>query len=232
MNAPSISQAAENLIVEEEVTSEAAYRRRYAAPTWPGGGSGVTIGIGYDVGTQAPATVQEDWTEALGADAVRRLVRCCGVLGPSAQGMAVALNDLSVPWEAARRVFRERTLPAVMAQVLAKVPNANDLSPDCLGALVSLAYNRGASFTVQGPRYAEMRAIADAGARRAWAEVPAQIRSMKRLWAAAGLDGLLTRREREAALFEQGLASVPVVVPPAALVRSAPAMAEERGSNG
>lgn len=218
MSAPSISQAADDLIVEEEVSSEAAYRRRYAAPTWPGGGSGVTIGIGYDVGTQAPATVTADWTPHLGAVVVRRLVQCCGVLGQPAQGMAVALNDVTVPWESARLVFRERTLPAVMAQVLAKVPNASELSPDSLGALVSLAYNRGASFTAQGDRYREMRAIADAGARRAWAEVPGQIRAMRRLWAGAGLDGLLRRRDREAELFERGLAAAPPVIPVAPVV--------------
>jgi GH24 family phage-related lysozyme (muramidase) len=36
-------------------------------------------------------------------------------------------------------------------------------------------------------------------------DIPAQIRSMKRLWVGKGLDGLIKRREGEAALFEEGL---------------------------
>jgi hypothetical protein len=35
---------------------------------------------------------------------------------------------------------------------------------------------------------------------------------MKRIWVGKGLDGLLTRREREAALFERGLKAAPASV--------------------
>lgn len=37
------------------------------------------------------------------------------------------------------------------------------------------------------------------------ADIPVQIRSMKRLWVGKGLDGLIKRREGEAKLFEEGL---------------------------
>lgn len=36
-------------------------------------------------------------------------------------------------------------------------------------------------------------------------DIPNQFRSMKRLWIDKGLDGLITRREDEAKLFEEGL---------------------------
>ena len=45
-----ISQAAIDLIVREEVSGKEVYERNYRRPEWPGGSSGVTIGIGYDVG--------------------------------------------------------------------------------------------------------------------------------------------------------------------------------------
>jgi GH24 family phage-related lysozyme (muramidase) len=35
--------------------------------------------------------------------------------------------------------------------------------------------------------------------------VPPEIRSMKRLWVGKGLNGLLTRRDAEAALFQRGV---------------------------
>ena len=44
------SQAAIDLIVREEVGSQARYKHKYQHPEWPGGASGVTIGVGYDCG--------------------------------------------------------------------------------------------------------------------------------------------------------------------------------------
>ena len=55
---------------------------------------------------------------------------------------------------------------------------------------------------MSGDRRREMRAIARAVARGDVAEIARQIRAMKRLWVGKGLDGLLKRREGEAALVE------------------------------
>lgn len=45
-----ISQRAIALIVGCEVSGKANYEARYQRPVWPKGLSGITIGIGYDVG--------------------------------------------------------------------------------------------------------------------------------------------------------------------------------------
>jgi hypothetical protein len=50
----------------------------------------------------------------------------------------------------------------------------------------------------------EMRAIRDAVVGGRFADIPAQLRSMERLWPVG--NGLRARREREAKLFEAGLA--------------------------
>jgi hypothetical protein len=79
----------------------------------------------------------------------------------------------------------------------------------CLGVLVSLVYNRGAGMNDpanQPGQRAEMRAIRDAVAAGRFSDVPAQLRSMERLWPVG--NGLRDRREREAQLFEEGLAEV------------------------
>ena len=51
----------------------------------------------------------------------------------------------------------------------------------------------------------EMREIRDAMQAAEFNPIPDLIRSMKRLWQGRGLDGLLARRDAEAALFEKGL---------------------------
>ncbi|MEJ2117138.1 MAG: CHAP domain-containing protein, partial [Alphaproteobacteria bacterium] len=47
---PGISDEAFDLIVEFEVTNQQVYEGKYRKAVWPGHSSGVTIGIGYDVG--------------------------------------------------------------------------------------------------------------------------------------------------------------------------------------
>ena len=55
-----ISQAAFDLIVAEEVSSQAAYNARYQRPERPGGQSGITVGIGYDCGYATPERIRAD----------------------------------------------------------------------------------------------------------------------------------------------------------------------------
>jgi hypothetical protein len=203
-----ISEVAVNLIVSEEVTSRQVYDRKYRHPEWPGGGSGVTIGIGYDVGAgvNSIAQLRSDWSGVIPDKMIDALASAVGITGVRAQELAAQLHDeVDVPWDAAMTVFRKVTLPRYYAMCEQSLPNFERLSPDCRGALVSLVYNRGASFSKEGDRYREMRAIKHYMISREYAEIPGEIRSMKRLWIDDGLGGLLARRDREAKLFEQGL---------------------------
>lgn len=199
-----ISQAAIDLIIREEVSSEAVYRKKYTRPEWPGVQSGVTIGIGYDVGYSTPARLRADWSGLIPDSMITALTRACGVTGDSAQGLLPSLRKVvNVPWEAAIGNFSRVVLPRWIKTVTDKLPNCDKLHPDCLGALVSLAYNRGPSFGNNGDRYREMRAIRALMASGNFAGIPAQFRSMKRIW--PNVKGLQGRREREAQLFEAGL---------------------------
>lgn len=201
---PPLSDAAENLIITQEVSSQAEYDPR---PEWPGGASGVTIGIGYDLGYVGPGQVAADWGAYLDGATVKRLQQVAGVKGSQAAGMARALRDASIPWDAAKAVFDGRTVPQVAAQTVAAFPGSDALPADCFGALVSLVYNRGPGMTDPpghpGQRL-EMRQIRDAIASGNANAVPDLIRSMKRLW--SDNTGLPGRRDAEAALFESGLA--------------------------
>ena len=198
------SQAAVDLIVMEEVTSKNLYNLKYQHPEWPGGASGVTIGIGYDMGYSTPTVIQADWGDKLPVAMVAALEAVAGIHGSPAASHAHELrNVVTVPWAAAMAVFLGRDMPKWEATVAKALPNAAQLAPDSFGALVSLAYNRGPSFSTAGDRYREMRAIRDHLANQQFAEIPDDIRSMKRLW--PNVVGLRNRRDHEAKLFEKGL---------------------------
>jgi len=165
--------------------------------------SGVTIGIGYDCGYTTKDKLRQDW-QALPARMVEALIGTVGITGGAAGERARRLRDIvNVPWEIALSVLDHRDVPNWVAIVRKALPNTELLGPDCLGALVSLAYNRGASFSKAGPRYAEMRAIKGHMASRQFDRIPAEFRSMKRLW--PNMRGLRQRRDDEANLFQKGL---------------------------
>jgi len=104
------SQAAVDLIVMEEVSSKKTYEAKYTHPEWPGGASGVTIGIGYDVGYSTPTIVQGDWGNKLPVAMVAALGSVVGIVGSPAASHAHELrNVVTVPWEAA--IQRRRPIP-------------------------------------------------------------------------------------------------------------------------
>jgi len=206
LNLHGISRAAFDLIVSEEVTSQQVYNKRYRAPEWPGVNSGVTIGIGYDVGQNTKTQLWNDWKGKIPDGMIRALEKCCGVTGSAAAPLARRLRGVvDVPWDVALDVFSNASLPRYVALARRKLPGFDELSPDCKGALASLVFNRGGSFDLPGDRYVEMRAIKACMASGDLTKVPALIREMKRLWAPTS--GLRSRRDREAALFERGLAA-------------------------
>lgn len=211
-----ISDDSGELIIEQEVSSEAIYAKRYQHPERPGGESGITIGIGYDCGYSTSAQVRKDWGGRIPEAMVEVLAtRCAGLKGAAAQArLAEVRPQIVVPWAAAISEFYDVEVPRWLAKCRAVLPNLDLLPPDCIGALVSLAYNRGPSFTIPASkdktgRYVEMRAIRTHMAAKEFGKIPTEFRKMKRLWTTPSVRGLVTRREEEAKLFERGLAAMP-----------------------
>ncbi|MGV7209926.1 hypothetical protein ACLB1G_18960 [Oxalobacteraceae bacterium A2-2] len=201
-----VAEEAVRMLVLFEVSSESRYTAKYQQPVWPGGDSGATIGIGYDIGYATESWLRDDWNGYVDAATLARLRGACRKTGKSAGQLVPGLRDVAVPWTAAYSQFTERLLPLYVGATLNAVPLADRLSDKSLGALVSLVYNRGASFNKPGDRYKEMRAIKAALASGDYASIPDQIRRMTRLWDPAQFAGLHTRRKMEAALFQEGLA--------------------------
>src|ERR1043166_212294 len=131
---------------------------------WPGGGSGITIGIGYDLGFVTTEQFEEDWGEHLTDDQIERLKTVIGLKGGSAQMRAPQFTDITIKREDAEAVFKERTLPLHSQRTEEAFPGVDELPPDAQGALVSLVFNRGPG--MDGDRRREMRAVRDAVANR------------------------------------------------------------------
>jgi GH24 family phage-related lysozyme (muramidase) len=196
------------MIIATEVSSQARYDQRYQSPLWPGGRSGVTIGIGYDVGYATADWVKEDWAGIIPDADLAQLQKACKVTGTLAEALTKSLASIRVPWDAAYKQFASTALRRWTAETIGNIPNAEKLPPDCLGALVSIDYNRGPAWKLLDDRHKEMRAIRLHMVNEEYALIPTEIRSMARLWAnEPGMAGLVIRRNLEAALFEKGLKS-------------------------
>lgn len=186
------------LITRWEVTSEAVYVRKYQGVICPGGASGPTIGIGYDLGHQTASTIRADWRAH--AD-VARLATGSGQVGPAkCAAWRAQHRDVRVPLAMAQAVFEESTLPAytrAAERALGKQAWAGLPIPYRAG-MKSLGYNRG--WSMVGERRREMRAIRDDCVPPADAACGArELLSMCRLWAGTPNDaGLCGRRKDEA----------------------------------
>jgi GH24 family phage-related lysozyme (muramidase) len=167
---------------------------------WPGGASGITIGIGYDLGYESNDDFEADWAPRLSAGELTTLSQVVGIKGTQAEAKASGLKTIKIKSSDAEDVFLNRSVPKYQAQTQQAFPGVDGLPADVQGALFSLVYNRGTS--MNGDSRKEMRAVRDAVAVGDLKEIANQIRAMKRLWVGKGLDGLLKRRDAEADLVE------------------------------
>jgi hypothetical protein len=180
-----ISQACRDKIVAFEVGNRAYYEKFAIHPVWPGGMSGVTIGIGYDLGQHSAAELTADWAEQ--NHIVAPLLPVCGLKGDKANAALPSVIRTAIPYDAALNVFTRTILPRYIAATEKAFSYCDLLPQDAFGALVDLVFNRGGG-------------------------IPGYLRSMKRLWPYSM--GLQTRREWEATTFEHALAQGAPIPPP------------------
>lgn len=198
-----ISPDAHQLVLDFEIGGQAGYERQYKRPCWPKGASGITIGIGYDLGYYKPPEVDEAWKPRLREADLARLARTIGLKGLAAGDKLSSVKDIVVPWEGAEGVYKITTVPSFAKQTIGAFPGCEKLHPHCFGALFSLVYNRGAA--LEGDRRREMKNIRQHVQTGRIEQIPNEFRAMKRIWQGAGMAGLLRRRDEEAKLFEKGL---------------------------
>ena len=198
-----ISKKAIDLIIQHEVGGRAVYEKRYQKPIWAGGDSGLTIGLGYDIGYVKESQLFSDW-KGLNLNFLNALKRFCGVKGEVVKTMmrGEVLNVI-IPYNMAYDVFVKKSIPKYYAQTKKIYPQLDELNEDTRGALVSMVYNRGAK--IDGDSRKEMKAIVDLVAKKDYEGIAEQIEQSKRLWENKGMDGLVIRREAEADLVRDSV---------------------------
>lgn len=196
----SISKEGYNLILKYEVGGGPAYYSRFLArPTWPGGASGVTIGVGYDLGYNSRAQIASDWRD-LPSSVISRLQSAAGVKGDAARRLTPTLHSISIPWDMAERVYLRNTVPRFAKLTESAYPGTATMHPHAQGSMLSWVFNRGEGIT-SSSRDTEKRAMR-VDIPEHVERLPKHFRDSKRLWVGRGMDGLLLRREDEARLIE------------------------------
>jgi len=195
-----ISKAGLDELISSEISSRAYYKRNLQHPIWPGGQSGITVGIGYDIGQQTRELFGKDWSAYLPEPELSRLSASAGIGGEPARIMLANVKDINISLDAASEVFYTSTLPRYATKTLKAYPGIELLPADAQAALLSLVYNRGAKMS--GGSRTEMKAIKALVTSKDLQSIADQIRAMKRLWDERKLAGLHKRRNNEAKLVE------------------------------
>jgi hypothetical protein len=205
-----LSKKSLDLILEFEVGGGENYYNKFLKnPAWPEGQSGVTIGVGYDLGYVNKAEFSEDWKD-LPKETFDRLYKVVGIKGYNAKNLIRGLKDITIPWDLALKVFNNKTVTKFYNLTRQTFPNFDNLPEDAKGGLVSLVFNRGAA--LEGDRRREMKLIRDGMKlvsnydQKALTFIANQIRNMKRIWIGGSIEkGMSRRRDAEAKLIEESL---------------------------
>jgi GH24 family phage-related lysozyme (muramidase) len=199
-----ISKKAIDLIIQFEIGGRTYYDKALQKPTYPGGESGVTIGIGYDLGYNTDKQFLADWSPSLNLNFVNALRPLCSLKGEKVKGLLRGeVLNVRIPYNIAYNVFVKTSVPRYYKATLSIYPQLAELNEDTQGALVSMIYNRGTS--LNGERRKEMRNIVALVANKDYEGIAEEIENSKRLWEHKGMDGLVLRREAEADLIRDSI---------------------------
>lgn len=204
-------------IALEETGGLAYYQKITRFPHWPGGLSGITIGVGYDLRYSTLAAFNNDWGPLLSVRVVQELAKDIGKQGSKARADALKEMGIEVPFYAAWQVFVRKTLPDFYQKTQQVYPSVANLPNFCPAILVGLVYNRGPALS--GKNREEManiqQILAEAEQARAQGKPKAEVNrlllpvadellEMKKYWPVTS--GLVKRRQLEANLWRQSLA--------------------------
>jgi len=198
-----LSKKGVDFIIAHEISSKSYYEARLTKPTWPGGASGITIGIGYDMGYCSVDEFEQTWSAYLSSEDLSKLKQACGIKGAPAEKIVSEFSTIKIPYSAAENVFTKTSIPAYAKKTQTAFPGIDKLEPDAQAAILSLVYNRGTS--MKGDSRKEMLDMKGLIENKDYAAISTKIEEMKRLWKLKGLDGLLKRRDEEADMVKQSV---------------------------
>ena len=184
-------------IVNFEVGSIRYYNRYLTTPLSPlNDASGLTIGVGYDLGYNTAEDIRRDWQGFIPSEDIEKLASVAGLRGDDAKKAHRSVVGVSIPYEVAFKQFMKVTLPRWIMKAYQLWPNFDSLNNNQKTALVSLTFNRGTSLV--GQSRVEMKEVRDLLERGNIRPIAGLIKSMARR---SPLKGVQARRVAESELF-------------------------------
>lgn len=171
-------------------------------------GSGVTLGIGYDLGQQTKDQIRKDLADFYTPEQIERLVKVQGLKGADAQSATLDIQDIKISKDTSIKMalFVKKRYSQWAVDIY---PEMLNLHPHCQGALLSLIFNRGKGLKEpkqgKGLTRKHMRDIDDALKSGKIEAIPNILRDMAHLWEGGSARGLPPRRRSEADWFEKGM---------------------------
>ncbi len=197
-----VSPEAKNMCIEFETGGQAYYTSSLQRPTVPPGASGVTIGVGYDLGYNTRSQILADWGGLLSDSHVARLQSVSGKTGASARAALGSVRDIIVPWDKATIVYDKRTTPRFVALTEATYPGILNMHPHIQGVMLSTTFNRGSALSPY-ERRKELVWSRDSILEGNYWLLPGYQLKMRRLW--PNIRGLTRRYTAHAALMQRGV---------------------------
>lgn len=191
------------ILLKYEVGGGKPYYDKYLSRfTWPGAYSGPTIGIGIDCAYYSEEELREIF-KFLPSNEVDLIVGSIGKTGQAGKAYAASLREkgVTVDWDDALDIFKSVTWKKFSRLAEKAFPGLENLCEEAYSAIVSLVFNRGAKMS--GSSRLEMRNIKVLVPKKRYDLIAEEILKMKRLWENKNLNGLLARRDAEAALVRK-----------------------------
>ncbi|NUP05371.1 MAG: hypothetical protein HOW73_04850 [Polyangiaceae bacterium] len=197
-----------------------AVRKQYdPLPHWPGGKSGLTIGMGYDLRYQSGTKLRKDFGNVLTPAEIAKLdaytpqINAKGKQVPpqkkASKAAVTATADVEVRYKDAVKVFEDTVLPRYQEEAYNTFPGLKDMDPYTQAAVVSMVYNRGSSIPKktkkkkQPLRRTHFLEIKEAVVKKDILAIAATLRKMKAEHTKKSTKaGLRRRRESEAKMIE------------------------------
>jgi hypothetical protein len=175
-----------------------------AHPYWPKGNSGITIGVGWDLGQHDRNEFLTTWA-ALDRSTLGKLEQAVHKTGQQARLLIPSLMSVEIPRGVSLDVFRDSLTNDYYPQMTQLFPGAVSLPAEVEVALLSIVFNRGVLLghdpdwrkATELDRRWEMRRLQDDVRRQDLFAIYVHLGTMKRLWEKTGPRGLLYRRRDE-----------------------------------
>ena len=114
-----VSKKSLDIIINSEISSKSAYQTKYKFPIWPEGDSGITIGIGYDLGYVSLTQFTNDWKNVLSTIDFNKLSTTIGKKGDNAKDELAKLGyDKTMGARPLNRVISEKIKKPLTDEIL------------------------------------------------------------------------------------------------------------------